>query len=81
VKGFHVKGFHVKGFRCRPIATAGLAPGPAYESLQGKNPRVLGHAGAATIGTAAAARWSCHDVSILSAGYCLQLSVSVDSRA
>jgi hypothetical protein len=38
----------VKGFRCRPIATAGLAPGPASESLQGRNPRVLGHGGAAS---------------------------------
>jgi hypothetical protein len=38
----------VKGFGCRPVATARQAPGPASESLQGRNPRVVGHAGAAS---------------------------------
>jgi len=37
----------VKGFGCRPMATVGRAPGPASESLQGRNPRVLGSEGAA----------------------------------
>ena len=36
---------HVKGFGCRPIATVGQAPGPASESLQGRNPRVVGGRG------------------------------------
>jgi hypothetical protein len=31
---------------CRPIARAWQAPGPASESLQGRNSRVMGHAGA-----------------------------------
>ncbi len=35
----------VKGFGCRPMATGRLAPGPASESLQGRNPRVVGGRG------------------------------------
>ena len=38
----------VKGFGCRPVATVRQAPGPASETLQGRNPRVVGHAGAAS---------------------------------
>ncbi len=38
----------VKGFGCRPMATGRLAPGPASESLQGRNPRVVGEEGAAS---------------------------------
>jgi hypothetical protein len=38
----------VKGFGCRPIATVRQAPGPASESLQGRNPRVEGGDGAAS---------------------------------
>jgi hypothetical protein len=41
-----VKGFPVKGFGCRPTATARQAPGPASESLQGRNPREVGSEGA-----------------------------------
>jgi hypothetical protein len=37
----------VKAFGCRPIARVGQAPGPASESLQGRNPRVVGEDGAA----------------------------------
>jgi len=32
---------------CRPVARVGQAPGPASESLQGRNPRVVGGDGAA----------------------------------
>ncbi len=38
----------VKGFGCRPMGTVRQAAGPASESLQGRNPRVVGHAGAAS---------------------------------
>ena len=39
----------VKGFGCRPIATVGQAPGPAFESLQGRNPREVCSEGAAGV--------------------------------
>jgi hypothetical protein len=29
----------VKGFGCRPVSVMAAAPGPASESLQGRNPR------------------------------------------
>ena len=38
---------YVKGFGCRPMASVRQAPGSASESLQGMNPRVMRHAGAA----------------------------------
>jgi hypothetical protein len=35
---------------CRPITTVRLAPGPASESLQGRNPRGMGRGAASAMG-------------------------------
>ena len=43
----HDRGAECGGFGCRPIATVRQAPGPASESLQGRNPREVGSDGAA----------------------------------